>query len=64
MLTLLTLRWWQVIDVIQLSAFLSARGVTFFVAVLYTFVALLAFTLVLCVWIAWSFKNQQFDYVW
>ena len=43
---------------------MSARGLTFFLVCLYIFVSLLLFTLALCVWVAWSFKNQKFDYVW
>jgi preprotein translocase subunit SecG len=57
-------RWWQVLDIIQLNMFMSARGITFFLVFFYIFVALLFFTLILCAWVAWSFKNQQFDYVW
>jgi hypothetical protein len=53
-----------VISFIQLNNFMMARGLTFFLACLYIFVVLLMFTLALCVWVAWSFKNQQFDYVW
>ncbi|GAX73347.1 hypothetical protein CEUSTIGMA_g800.t1 [Chlamydomonas eustigma] len=56
--------WWQVIDIIQLNYFMSARGQMFFLICLYVFVALLMFTLGLCIWVAWSFKNQAFDYVW
>ncbi|GAX73364.1 hypothetical protein CEUSTIGMA_g817.t1 [Chlamydomonas eustigma] len=56
--------WWQVIDIIQLNYFMSARGLTFFLVCLYIFIALLLFTLAICIWVAWSFKNQVFDYVW
>ncbi|GAX73356.1 hypothetical protein CEUSTIGMA_g809.t1 [Chlamydomonas eustigma] len=56
--------WWQVLDIIQLNYFMSARGLTFFLVCLYIFIALLVFTLAICIWVAWSFKNQQFDYVW
>jgi hypothetical protein len=53
-----------VLSFVQLNGFLSVRGLDFFLAILYIFVSLLMFTLVLCIWVAWSFKNKQFDYVW
>ncbi|GAX73357.1 hypothetical protein CEUSTIGMA_g810.t1 [Chlamydomonas eustigma] len=56
--------WWQVLDFVQLNYFMTARGVTFYLVCLYIFAALVFFTLALCIWVAWSFKNQQFDYVW
>lgn len=56
--------WWRIVSVISLNDFMSARGFSFFLACLYTFVALLALTVGLCVWVAWSFKNKRFDHVW
>ncbi len=41
-----------------------AQGYSWYVAVLYGMAGLLAVNLVLCVWVAWSFKEQKFDYVW
>lgn len=37
---------------------------TFFVVCLYIFVILLIAVLVVCVWVAWSFRNNRFDSVW
>ncbi|GAX78754.1 hypothetical protein CEUSTIGMA_g6191.t1 [Chlamydomonas eustigma] len=59
-----TQTWWQVLDFIQLTSFMSFRGLSFFLICLYIFVALLMFTLGLCIWVAYSFKKKQFDHVW
>ena len=40
------------------------QGYAWYLGVLYTMAGLLAANLALCVWVAWSFKEQKFDYVW
>ncbi|PNH09202.1 Tiny macrocysts protein B, partial [Tetrabaena socialis] len=55
---------WQVVSFIQLNDFLAARGYTMFLVLLYVFVGLLAINLVISVWVAHSFSNNRFEFVW
>ncbi|PNH03659.1 Tiny macrocysts protein B [Tetrabaena socialis] len=55
---------WQVVSFIQLNDFLGARGYTTFLVLLYVFVGLLAVNLVISVWVAHSFSNNRFEFVW
>ncbi|PNH09214.1 Tiny macrocysts protein B, partial [Tetrabaena socialis] len=55
---------WQVVSFIQLNDFLAARGYTTFLVLLYVFVGLLAVNLVISVWVAHSFSNNRFEFVW
>ncbi|GLC40592.1 hypothetical protein PLESTM_001090800 [Pleodorina starrii] len=55
---------WEVVSFIQLNAFLAARGYTFFLGIFYLFVGLLGVNLALSVWVAYSFSNNRFEYVW
>mmetsp|Transcript_29309 Transcript_29309/g.64857 ORF Transcript_29309/g.64857 Transcript_29309/m.64857 type:complete len:2212 (+) Transcript_29309:218-6853(+) len=59
-----TATWWRAISLIQLNDFMSARGTSFFLACLYIFVVLLAMNVALCLWVAWSFCQNQFNQVW
>ncbi|GLI70677.1 hypothetical protein VaNZ11_015617 [Volvox africanus] len=54
---------WKCVSVLSFG-WLKDLGYTWYVAVLYSMAGLLAVNLVLCVWVAWSFKEQKFDYVW
>ncbi|KXZ43615.1 hypothetical protein GPECTOR_85g345 [Gonium pectorale] len=55
---------WQVVSFIQLNAFLSARGYSFFLALLYVFIGLLGVNLALSIWVANAFSNNRFEHVW
>ncbi|EFJ51253.1 hypothetical protein VOLCADRAFT_87875 [Volvox carteri f. nagariensis] len=54
---------WKCVSVLSFG-WLKDLGYRWYVAVLYSMAGLLAVNLVLCVWVAWSFKEQKFDYVW
>ncbi len=56
--------WWRVVSFIQLNIFLAARGIVFFLIVVYIMVALLLFNVMLCIWVGWSFQSNSFDHVW
>ncbi|KAG2425298.1 hypothetical protein HXX76_013879 [Chlamydomonas incerta] len=55
---------WKVVSFIQLNSFLTSRGYTFFLVVFYIFVGMLAFNVALSIWVAYSFSNNRFEYVW
>ncbi|EFJ49581.1 hypothetical protein VOLCADRAFT_89940 [Volvox carteri f. nagariensis] len=55
---------WGVVSFIQLNSFLSARGYTFFLVSFYVYVGLLGLNLALSGWVAYSFSNNRFEYVW
>ena len=57
-------RLWQVFSFIQLNAFMSGRGYTFFVACLYIMAVALAVNVALCAWVSRSFQQNKFDHVW
>ncbi|GLC70645.1 hypothetical protein PLESTF_001017600 [Pleodorina starrii] len=57
-------RAWEVVSFIQLNAFLSNRGYNLFLGMFYVFVGLLGLNLALSVWVAHSFSNNRFEYVW
>ncbi|PNH12265.1 Tiny macrocysts protein B [Tetrabaena socialis] len=57
-------RIWEVVSFIQLNAFLSGRGYMTFLVLLYIFVGLLAVNFGLSVWVAHSFSNNRFEFVW
>ncbi|GLC74510.1 hypothetical protein PLESTF_001521700 [Pleodorina starrii] len=54
---------WKCISVLSFRWFKDV-GFHWYMAALFSFAGLLAVNLVLCVWVAWSFKEQKFDYVW
>ncbi|PNG99633.1 hypothetical protein TSOC_014584, partial [Tetrabaena socialis] len=55
--------WWQSIAVLNF-AWLGGMGYGAYLAVLYAMVAALGLNVVLCVWVAWCFKEQKFPVVW
>ncbi|GIL42523.1 hypothetical protein Vafri_484 [Volvox africanus] len=55
--------YWRWVSVLTLRWFKDV-GYHWYEAALYTFAVVLAINLSLCVWVAWSFKEQKFDYVW
>lgn len=55
---------WQVFSFISLTQFLSARGYTFFLALMYIMAVALVANVGLCWWVARSFSDGQFSYVW
>ncbi|KAG2488179.1 hypothetical protein HYH03_013320 [Edaphochlamys debaryana] len=56
--------WWKVISFVQLNSFLGDMGYRFFLAVLYVFIGLLAVNVAFSVWVARSFSQNRFEYVW
>ncbi|PNW76483.1 hypothetical protein CHLRE_11g467629v5 [Chlamydomonas reinhardtii] len=54
---------WKAVSVLSFG-WLADLGYAWYLGVLYTMAGLLAANLALCVWVAWSFKEQKFDYVW
>ncbi|KAG2488731.1 hypothetical protein HYH03_012730 [Edaphochlamys debaryana] len=54
---------WKCVSVLSFG-WLKDLGYTWYLVILYTIAGLLALNLMLCVWVAWSFKEQKFDYVW
>ncbi|KAG2439095.1 hypothetical protein HYH02_006619 [Chlamydomonas schloesseri] len=54
---------WKVLSVLSFG-WLADLGYAWYLGVLYTMAGLLVINLALCVWVAWSFKEQKFDYVW
>ena len=59
-----TLRGWQFITYIQVEDFMSNKGYTFFMAILYIVVVTLFIALGLCVQVGYSFQMNRFDFVW
>ena len=57
-------RIWQAFSIIQLNAFMTGRGYSFFLAVLYILAIALGFNTGLCIWVSRSFQQNKFDYVW
>ncbi|KAG2492486.1 hypothetical protein HYH03_009151 [Edaphochlamys debaryana] len=55
--------WWRCLSVLSFG-WLGDIGYGLYVGLLYAVAALLALNIALCVWVAVSFKQQKFDYVW
>ncbi|KAG2454201.1 hypothetical protein HYH02_001236 [Chlamydomonas schloesseri] len=55
---------WKAVSLVQLDWVFADRGYNFFLIVLYVLLALLAFNVVLSMWVAYQFSNNRFDQVW
>ncbi|GLC42489.1 hypothetical protein PLESTB_001103800 [Pleodorina starrii] len=54
---------WVIVGVLNFT-WLGDRGYDVYIAVLYAMLALLAINIVMCVWVAWCFKEHKFPVVW
>ncbi|KAG2431968.1 hypothetical protein HYH02_013184 [Chlamydomonas schloesseri] len=55
---------WKAASLVNLHWFLASRGYTFYLVLLYIFIALLLFCFGLSVWVAHQFANNRTDQVW